>query len=343
MGQGVPWTFEQLEGARRKIELSGWNAPHGRPRQGAVVRPAVAVRASRTRYPGGDGSAVTRHVFGPDFPDLEIKGRFRRGQVQNLMTNMSAFVAEAQPVRVSWGSLVVCEGFIKEFAPGIEGATALGAYEVEWSMTIEVDVYPHLLKRKPVGKPKKPADYTNAIKSALLQAQAGLASVTFNGNILDALALAFDTVTGFIDDLASVTDGLQELKNGTLSQLNRIRGAAANVIRAGRALREFIESIPVEATQIADRFNELDAMTQTPSTTYQLQQMLKETRDADGAAQRAIVGRTRTTYVAKPGDTWESISAKFYGGPGRAGDIRDANLIGPGEQPKAGQVYLIPE
>lgn len=343
MAQGIPWTFEQLAGEKRKIALYGWNAPMGRPRQEAVVRPAISIRATRTRYPGGDGSQVTRHVFGPEFPDLELKGRFRRGQVDSILRNMRAFVADAQPVKVAWGNTVVCEGFIKEFDPGIEGANSKGAYEVEWTMRIEVDIYPDLKKRKTVGALRSPGDYTGAIKAAFLKAQTTASKLLFTGDILDLLDAAFESLLGAVNEIASVTDQLSEWKNAALSKLNRVRGAAANVIRAGQQVREFIDSIPVDAARVGASFNALEAMTQTPSVQYQLQQMLKEARDADETAERAIVGRTKTTYIAKDADTWESMSSKFYGNPNRANDIRDANLAAPGAQVRPGQTYLIPE
>jgi nucleoid-associated protein YgaU len=74
----------------------------------------------------------------------------------------------------------------------------------------------------------------------------------------------------------------------------------------------------------------------------QIQAMMTEAKNLDTAADRAIVGRTKTTYVAKDGDTWEAMATRFYGGPGRANDIRDANLASPGEQVRPGQEYLIP-
>ena len=43
---------------------------------------------SETYAGGGDGSMVTRHVFGPEFPDIELKGRFRRGQVGGTITQI---------------------------------------------------------------------------------------------------------------------------------------------------------------------------------------------------------------------------------------------------------------
>lgn len=344
MADGVPLTFEQLGGAKRKIALYGWDGPHGRARQGAVLRPAVEMRATRTRYPGNpDGSSVTRHVFGPEFPDIEMKGRFRKARVQEKVDAWRQFVAEGQRVRVTWGVMVVCEGFIRHFDPGIEAANKSGATEVEWTMKVEVDIYPDLLKKRDkLQGTKPPVDYTNLIRASLLNAKAGLDTAAYTGSVLDSIAAAAEAVADVVDNLSNLTDGLSDFKNTAFGTLNRIRGYAQTAIRKGQELREFVESSSDEFRQIGDRFNELQTQVAAPTVTEQLQAMMRESRALDDAASRAIIGRTKTTYVAKDGDTWESIASMQYGGPGRANDIRNANLAGPGESVQPGREYLIP-
>lgn len=333
------WKFKQLGGAQRELELADWNAPHGRARQGSVCRLPIEARTSRTRYPG-PGNNVTRHVFGPNFPDVTLKGRFRKGRVQAKLEEVRAFVADFQLVRVTWGKVFVCEGFIQQFDPGVEAANEFGATEVEWTMTIEVDGYPDLAKSRSSTKSKrKPTDYTSAIKAALLNVQADFGSLAFVGSIADLLTNALDKLVGAVESLTSMADGLADFKDSAFATAQRIRGAAKNVIRAGQELRELTESIPVEARQVGAEFDELESMTKTPATTEQIQAMLKEARDLDEAADRAIVGRTKATYVAKPGDTWESIAQQFKVSPDK---LRQANLASPGEPVRAGQEYLIP-
>lgn len=207
-------------------------------------------------------------------------------------------------------------------------------------MRIEVDTYPDLQKRTTVKNPRKPTDYTSAIKASLLKVQTDLGELSFAGSIGDLITNALDQLVGAVAGLTSFTDGLTDWKNSALATVNRVRGAAQTVIRAGQELREFIESVPIEARQVGARFQELNAMTTTPGTLEQIQGMMKEGRDLDEAADRAIIGRTRTTYVAKPGDTWESIAQQFGVG---ASKLRDANLASPGEPVRVGQEYLIPE
>lgn len=344
MADGVPLTFEQLGGQKRKIALYGWDGPHGRARQGSVLRPAVEMREARTRYPGSpDGSAVTRHVFGPEFPDLELKGRFRKVGVQAKMDAWRTFTAEGQRVRVTWGAMMVCEGFIKSFDPGIEAANKSGATEVDWSMKVQVDSYPNLFEKRSVPvKSKPPVNYTNLIRHELLDAKAGLDDASFLGSVFDAINAVVDAVSTVVDGLTSITDDLADFKNAAFGTLNRIRGLAQNTIRKGQELRDLIESSSEEFRQIGDRFSELRTQAAAPTVQESLQAMMTEARNLDEAADRAIIGRTKTTHVAKDGDTWEAMASKFYGGPGRANDIRDANLASPGEQVRPGQEYLIP-
>ena len=53
-------------------------------------------------------------------------------------------------------------------------------------------------------------------------------------------------------------------------------------------------------------------------------------------------GKTFTQYTAKFGDSWESVSIKFYATPDGAQAIRQANGIKYGEPPRPGSNYIIP-
>lgn len=345
-GPGTPWQFEQLEGEKKTLVLSGWAAPFGRPRQGAVVRKAIKWRSERTYYPGGKNS--TRHLFGLAFPDLELNGRFRSGPLggdgaaQKKMEEVLAFVADGQPVRFAWGGFVVGTGFIVEFDPGIEGATIKGASEVEWKMLVEVDDYPGLQKGKAPVRAKPPYDYWFALRSLSGTIRQDLEGLALVGDVMDLIGSVLDQLTGAINEVTSIVDTLAEWKNGTFAQLNRIRGAAQNVILFGTNLRELVEQTKQDALAFNARTQELSTLATQASVISQIRAMSTTARDVDAEADRAIIGKLKTTYVAQDGDTWESISTKFFGDSGRANDIRDANLAGPGEQIRPGREYLIP-
>lgn len=343
---GTPWQFEQLAGPKKTLVLSGWAAPFGRPRQNAVVRKAVRWRSERTRYPGSTN--VTRHLFGLGFEDVELTGRFRSralggdGTAQKKMDEVLAFVADGQPVRFAWGGFVVGTGFIVGFDPGIEGATVKGACEVEWKMQIEVDDYPGLQKAKAPKKPKPPGDYTQQILAAFRKISTDLDGLEIVGDISELIGTILAQLEGAVSSVVSLADTLAEWKNATFAELNRLRGSAQNVLLFASNLREVVEQTRQEAVAFNDRTQELETLTKGASVTEQIRQMSAQTRNLDAEADRAIIGKLKGTYVAKDGDTWESISTKEYGSPDRANDIRDANLASPGEQVVPGREYLIP-
>lgn len=343
---GAPWRFEQLEGEKKTLVLSGWAAPFGRPRQGAVVRKGVKWRSERTRYPGGKNS--TRHLFGLAFHDLELNGRFRSralggdGTAQKKMDEVLAFAADGYQVRFSWGGFVVGTGFIIEFDAGIEGATSKGASEVEWKMLVEVDDFPDLKKGKAPPKTKPPTDFSQQMASALLSIQKDLDRLTLVGDITDLIGSVLDQLTGAVNDVTAVADTLAGWKNATFAQLNRIRGSAQNLILCASRLREVVEQTGQDALAFNARTQELSTLSTQASVAQQIRELSATARDIDAEADSAFIGKLQTTYVAQDNDTWESISRRFYGISTRANDLRDANLAGPGEQIRPGREYLIP-
>jgi nucleoid-associated protein YgaU len=53
-------------------------------------------------------------------------------------------------------------------------------------------------------------------------------------------------------------------------------------------------------------------------------------------------GRQNTTCIATSGDTWESLSTRYYGGPSKADALRKANGAQYGAQPSPGRRLQIP-
>jgi hypothetical protein len=62
----------------------------------------------------------------------------------------------------------------------------------------------------------------------------------------------------------------------------------------------------------------------------------------DKQAEIAERGKLQSSYVAQLGDSWESISMKFFGAPDKAQSIRDANGAKYGAQPYPGSTLKIP-
>ena len=64
--------------------------------------------------------------------------------------------------------------------------------------------------------------------------------------------------------------------------------------------------------------------------------------EIDRQSEIAQRGRVLAVYVARGGDSWESVARQFYGGPQNAGKIRDANGVKYGQSPTPGRSYSIP-
>jgi nucleoid-associated protein YgaU len=73
------------------------------------------------------------------------------------------------------------------------------------------------------------------------------------------------------------------------------------------------------------------------------QTRLLSPEQAAALAEKEAKGKTRT-YVVQPGDTFTSISRKFYQTPGRWKDILDANQnqVSNPDELKSGQTIILP-
>jgi hypothetical protein len=349
--QGQPWVFRQLDGPRKTFTLSGWSAPNGRPRQGAVVRTPQRVRTERTYYPGSD--IPTRHVFGLRYDDVELKGRFRdkdlggKGSARDKTEELKAFQADAQRVQVTWGSILSFEGFIDEFDPGYEAEN-----DIEWVLRIAVDT-----PEQPAGfAPRKPATIPQVSDETLLGAVDKIREVRgplpLRVDVLDLLDDAIDVFTESVGVVRGAVQKFSTFKDATFGELNRAVAGVSALRSAGRALRETFISTVSNAELLAalgdeeiGRFRSEDFIMMgiaDATVEEQIRVALDEGAQVERAADMARLGRIKATYAAAPGDAWETISIHFYGGPGRANDLRDANNVGTGERPTPGTEYLIP-
>lgn len=346
--EGKPWRFEMLGGPKLVLELSGWAAPLGGPRVEPVVRTPIKARAERVFYPGSNNS--TRHVFGVMYPNWELKGRFRDrarppmggiGFAKKKTDEVKSFVAELQPVRITWGDIVVAQhAFLLEFNPGWEAE-----YEVEWTLTAEID---HLdVQPSNTGGRRNdtlPRNYTEDIVAALNAASAATLKPKLPGNIFDLLTSLVDALTGAVGQVAAIADQIETFKDATFAQLNRAQASIATLGRAARTLRETFAAIPNDALTFVDNADaSIELATSQVTVEEQLINMLNETTKMERDIDLAKAGRARGSYVARTGDTWESISSITFGKPDRAVMIRDINGVAPGQNPVAGTEYLIPK
>lgn len=99
--------FEEIDGARRKIVLSGTTAPMGGTRHEAAFVDGGDLRHTR-RYEAGQRAPVV-HVTGTQEHEWEIKGHHRdsllgtRGAARELIDRIEAIRESGRPLRIVWG------------------------------------------------------------------------------------------------------------------------------------------------------------------------------------------------------------------------------------------------
>lgn len=345
--EGKPWTIAQIGGARRVLQLAGWAAPFGGPRSGAVVRTPVEIRSERVYYPGS--KTPTRHIFGEKFADWELRGRFRdrarppfggNGYAKAKTEEVTAFVRDQQMVRITWGDILFAErAFIVSFDPGWEAER-----EVEWVLRIEIDERtPSPASRIAERSVAPPADYTQLIENSLIDVRQKISLLDLPSATLGVLDEIFGVVAQALGQLDLVLTGIQTFRDAPFAALSKAQETQQAASLGVSQLRETLATIPQDALIFRDS---ADATIKLLTTQAQLElefiKMLISLTELDRAAEVAKAGRAKTSYAARTGDTWESISSQFYGKPDRDGDIRAANAVDAGQNPVAGVEYLIP-
>lgn len=349
------WTFLQLGGDRKSFTLKDADAPHGRARQKPVVRDGLSIRKSRTFYPGN--SRPTTHLFGHKSTEWELDGRFMdstggRGYASKMVELVKSFVADAQPVRITWGDLVCVDAFLDEFDPGRESAG-----NVQWKMKVSIDddLMLSSAKATTAPEPEKLADLSKAIDDALSDAlgtsREGESLSTFPPSLdlglsdsLDSLVSALNTPAALMLDIAN---SLQSLETSTIGSLNRLRAGVHQTKTAMLRLEATYAdaktnvspgqpaAVTTSRAEDKQRFG-----SQQTHVAVAMNHTMSALRRLDRAVAIAIRGKVRTLYTARAGDTWESIATAKMGSAVRASELQQCN--GETGQPRAGVRYVIP-
>jgi hypothetical protein len=348
------WVFTQLGGDRRTLELADHAAPHGRPRQKAVVEDEIEIREDEVYYSGE--VPPTRHVFGRRFTPWDLDGRFSdvyggAGFAKAKAEECKLFVAEQQLVQITWADVISAKGLIKRFSPGRE---AIG--EVVWDMTILIDSDDLIPVPRVVAEVVVPATDYAAVWDALLPAQEILeareraAEAFERRQPMQLRADVFTTLEGLVASLntvsaaaLAVSEQIDTLASAPFALLARFRAGLRQVSTAVGNLRNTYDQFEVnlaletERAQEAQRFMDLQARWDAGAI-----EALREIQRLDRATELAQAGQIRGAIRANDGDTWESLSRRAYGDGTRADDIREANGVEPGQDPEANVQYLVP-
>lgn len=350
------WVFQQLSGERRRIELEGWDAPFGRPRQGAVVEDGVALRHNPVYYDGNPEPTV--HIFGDKNEDIELNGRFRdryggRNSAQALAEQFKAFTRDGQLAHITWGDTISLRAFITSFTPGRESRG-----EIEWRMSLLV-VSDDLAERRPDPPLRQlPADHTDAIMAAMRKVWAASPDAPsadapdrpetpkpptkLPTSVLDIIAGFTDMLGSFTASLANIAGQIESFERAAIGEVRRFRAAIRQIRTAALRLMRTYDSLEMHWLEVQDAEDELRLEEMRTESQEALAEMLAEVDVAAEAARRAELGQIQAVYVAVTGDTWESIARKFYGDPQQAASIRDANGVSSGVEPIEGEMYAIP-
>lgn len=349
------WRFTQLTGDRESLTLTGWSAPFGRPRKGAVVVDELRLRDSETYYAGNP--FPTRHIFGTRQEPWTLKGRWMDtvlglGGAKEKADDWKKFVNASQPVRVQWGSLLSFRGLITGLKTTYEGTS-----DFEWELTIKIDSDDDLkTTRKLNGTLRQPKDIAQEVSDNLFDTAAGFpvpSATKFKpSEVLGAMREDFiESLDGFVSsvngpsaELLRVADEVRSFDQATSGELKRLRGGSSQIRTAYLELSDTVEangSGDILFTRTAD--GDIAYASFAANSSILGDQTLALLSDMDRQAEIAERGSVQTTIVAQTNASWESLSSEAYGSADGADKIRQANGAKFGEKPVTGRSYVIPK
>lgn len=350
MGKNRDWVFQQLTGSDPKsMVLTGYAAPFGRPRSKPVAETGLELREKQTRYPGSSSKTPpTTHTFGVVRRPIELSGRWMdqhlgEGSAARNVRVFEQMIIDQRPIRISWGDLLSYTGWIKSITPRWESLE-----ECAWTMVFLIDtdefegVIPNV---QPLRAPAETADdvqkFLQEVIFPLPKMLPSLDAIT--GEIFDALDDLVSNVTQFGGLAVRTANSISNIETAAFNEIERLRAGLHQFKTAVLTLQETIDNLAIDSL-VVDRSVEDDIawLTFQSQSHARTADIVNKVSLADIAAEVAAVSRIKTTYQAKPGDSWESISLAMYGTADRASDIRDANGVVGGEKPAPGRIYNIP-
>jgi len=345
---GKSWTFQQLGGDRKTIELNGEAAPHGRPRRNPIVSDGIQLRKYRVRYPDQKGGVPTTHVFGTEHKDWELRGRFNdrylgKGGCKAAIAAWLSLAADAQPVLITWGDVLSAHGWVDSFVPGRESE-----FESTYVISLLIDERPEITGP---ALYRTPSDQPEVLCGQLYQiAKSGIGNLPnipdagdLKPSFLDSIDNVVSSVNTFSASLLRIAQEFSDFSSATLDQLERLRAGVAQMRTAVLSIRTSLSGAENDAILIV-RAADADVLWWKSRADLDVSSlsMLALLDEIDRQAEIGERGQVLTIYTARGGDTWESISTAMYGAADGAGRIRDANGVQYGELPVPGRSYQVP-
>ncbi len=344
MPAAKPWTFTQVAGDKRVLTLAGESAPHGRPRASPVVEDEMGLRDATVYYPGN--SRPTRHIFGEIHTDWILTGRFSdrflgTGGAKAKIEAIKSFIADEQQVTIAWGDVLAATGLVRRIKPSRESES-----EIAWTLTVGIDGDDSLTPPAPQPPAIAPGQKLAGVAPSIVAINAlsnvpgdlGLAP-----DFLDSLSDLVSQINSVSASVLSIADGISNFETAVAGDLNRFRAGLEQFQTAALTLQATLESAENDAS-----FSQSSCLSEdqwhATRTQAAIQALVLAALLADIDRDVEIIqqGQQNTTCIAKKGDTWESLSRRFYGGPSKADALRKANGALYGAQPKPGSRLQIP-
>lgn len=345
------WRFEQLSGPKKVLELDGYAAPFGRPRQRGVLKETIRSRVQTTRYPGSKGSP-TRHIFGTDWEDTELRGRWMTKTLTDSTANDLAdawtrFLLDEQPLQISWGNIVTYRGYLEELELDRESE-----HEIAWRMKILIDARDELNKGRDYDIPDKRLptafdDISLFIRGSATLKLGPLFELVddFELDFFDRLQLLVGEINKYPAQFGSILRNLSSAEKATFDTLQALRSSVTSLTTALLDMRDLVidtEISLVMAFQSAEAdVRWFEYQSNLDSETYDLLALLYQV-DLELELKTKASDSAIATIIAEEFDTWESLSIRATGGIDYADAMRHINGIRYGAKPEAGYVYLAP-
>lgn len=336
------WTFQQLGGDRKRIELGDYAAPFGRPRKDPVAKELIKVNIQTIRYPGSK-NPPTRHIFGSGWEPMELRGRWMTRMLttktaEEYADEFVAFVRDERQIRLTWGNIVSYQGYINELELGRESQD-----EIAWRITVLVDKRENAavirIRSPKINILEFRQILLDRISNIKLPSLPDMAPNIFEQ--LDFLAGQLKRYTALFADLANEFDRLEK---ATFSTIQSFRGIGANILSAMAAMETIAMNNAVDSVILIRR---PDSVVNWQEYQLNLDVELTVIRAllADLDRKLEIVAKSDVSkfVTAIQGESWERLAVRVGLGPDSAPVIRDANGVRYGSLPEAGTIYLVPD
>lgn len=343
---GKEWKFAQLGGSRRVMTLANASGPHGRPRKGAVVSDGVKLRKSRVYYPDAADLPPTTHVFGVEYTDWELKGRFSDvwlgpGGTKETIRLWKAFIKDALPVQITWGDILSANGIVDSITPERESE-----FECAYTIVVLIDSQDTDGTRSQIralASPKGLCQRLQAQADDNLNIPKQPTAGDLKPDFLDSLEAAVSSINGFSASLARIAGEIDAFTEATFDQLERLRAGVAQMRTAVHVLQGAVETTENDAVLLARAADsDVQWFAARARMDTSMLTMLAILEELDREAEIARRSRIMALHTVQLGDTWESLSVRYFGSPGDSGTIRDANGVRYGELPIPGRQVQIP-